>query len=157
MPCFAILIRTKSTCDPLYRIPAPPGDDTLCAYAAKHFLPCVELGDLGEDDRMKEIVLFAHDGVANHHGDLGMQKIAERISACPLPIIEQYKKTDPRASRFTAYADIKQWAVSNAFPHLRQPACFHEKSVFSDKRAIPRPFTVQYSFAAAREDNRTCF
>ena len=56
-----------------------PGDGTLCAYAEKHGWPCVALGDLGEDDAMKAVGLFAHNGVANHPGDLGMQRIAERI------------------------------------------------------------------------------
>ena len=39
----------------------------------------VELGDLGEQDEMKAIGLFAHKGVANHPGDAGMAAMAERI------------------------------------------------------------------------------
>ena len=56
-----------------------PGDGVLRAYAEKMGYPCAELGDLGEDDGMKAIGLFEHSGVANHPGDRGMQKIAERI------------------------------------------------------------------------------
>ena len=56
-----------------------PGDDAIRAYSDEHALPIVELGDLGEDDSMKAIGLFEHSGVANHPGDLGMKKIAERI------------------------------------------------------------------------------
>ena len=57
-----------------------PGDKDIRAYAEREGIPCVELGDLGEDSRMKAIGLFAHEGVANHPGDLGMQRIAERIA-----------------------------------------------------------------------------
>jgi len=58
-----------------------PGDKDLRAFAAENNMPCVELGDLGEMNEMKAIGLFTHDGVANHPGDLGMTKIAERIFA----------------------------------------------------------------------------
>lgn len=64
-----------------------PGDEALRAYAAQKGYPCVELGDLGEDDAMKAIGLFEHKGVANHPGDLGMQRMAERIAEQLLPII----------------------------------------------------------------------
>ena len=58
-----------------------PGDDAIREYARERGLPLVELGDLGEQDEMKAIGLFEHRGVANHPGDLGMQKIAERLFA----------------------------------------------------------------------------
>lgn len=58
-----------------------PGDRSICEFAEEHHLPLVYLGDLGEDDRMKAVGLFWHEGVANHPGDLGMQMIAERIYA----------------------------------------------------------------------------
>ena len=58
-----------------------PGDRTMEEYAAEKALPIVPLGDLGEDDSMKAIGLFAHQGVAIHPGDLGMQHIAARILA----------------------------------------------------------------------------
>ena len=54
-------------------------DSTIRDYAHKNEYPLVELNDLGEDDKMKAIGLFEHEGVANHPGDLGMEKIAERI------------------------------------------------------------------------------
>ena len=55
------------------------GDDAIRQVAKKQGYPLVELGDLGEMDEMKAIGLFEHEGVANHPGDLGMEKIAERI------------------------------------------------------------------------------
>ena len=66
-----------------------PGDDALRAYAASHGLPCIELGDLGDDDAMKAIGLFEHHGVANHPGDLGMEAIARRIGNEILPWIPE--------------------------------------------------------------------
>lgn len=57
-----------------------PGDKDIIAYAKEKDIPFVELGDLGEDDRMKAIGLFEHGGVANHPGDEGMRAIAERIT-----------------------------------------------------------------------------
>ena len=56
-----------------------PGDYDIRAYAKGKGIPCVELGDLGENEQMKAIGLFEHSGVANHPGDLGMQNIASRI------------------------------------------------------------------------------
>ena len=58
-----------------------PGDEAMAQYAAEKAYPLVNLGDLGEDDSMKAIGLFAHQGVAIHPGDLGMQHIAQRIFA----------------------------------------------------------------------------
>ena len=55
-----------------------PGDNALSSMQ-KNNLPCVDLGDLGEQDKMKAIGLFEHSGVANHPGDLGMKNITERI------------------------------------------------------------------------------
>ena len=56
-----------------------PADSDIIAYAKEKGLPCVELGDLGEDAKMKAIGLFEHRGVANHPGDEGMKAIADRI------------------------------------------------------------------------------
>lgn len=55
------------------------GDDVIRRLAVRRGFPLVELGDLGEDEQMKAIGLYEHSGVANHPGDLGMRKIAERI------------------------------------------------------------------------------
>lgn len=54
-------------------------DEAIRVYAQKHEYPLVELGDLGENDAMKAIGLFAHKGIAIHPGDMGMQMIAKRI------------------------------------------------------------------------------
>ena len=56
-----------------------PLDEKICEVASQKNSPIVELGDLGEDDKMKAVGLFEHEGVAAHPGDLGMQTIAERI------------------------------------------------------------------------------
>lgn len=58
-----------------------PGDSALEEFARQRQLPFVKLGDLGEMTEMKAIGLFDHGGVANHPGDLGMEKIAQRIWA----------------------------------------------------------------------------
>ena len=56
-----------------------PFDEAIREVAKQKDSPIVELGDLGEDDKMKAVGVFEHEGVAAHPGDLGMQTIAERI------------------------------------------------------------------------------
>ena len=56
-----------------------PANDDLKELAKEISAPCVDLSDLGDDDRMKAIGLFEHKGVANHPGDQGMQAIADRV------------------------------------------------------------------------------
>ncbi|MBO7342280.1 MAG: hypothetical protein J6U87_06320, partial [Clostridia bacterium] len=68
-----------------------PGDSALRDFAKTRGCPCIELGDLGTDDTMKAIGLFEHRGVANHPGDLGMQRIAERIEPHLLSLVRQKK------------------------------------------------------------------
>lgn len=58
-----------------------PGDDEVKAVAAERGYPLVQLGDLGEDDEMKAIGEYVHEGVAQHPGDKGMAAIAARIMA----------------------------------------------------------------------------
>lgn len=55
------------------------GDDAIREFASEHQLPVIELGDLGEQDEMKAIGKFVHEGVAAHPGDAGMEQIAGRI------------------------------------------------------------------------------
>ena len=55
-------------------------------FCKENGYPCVDLGDLGQDDRMKAIGLFEHTGVANHPGDEGMNAIAKRI----LKVLKEY-------------------------------------------------------------------
>ena len=66
-----------------------PLDAFLRKAASEMHCPCIELGDLGDDPAMKAIGLFDHSGVANHPGDLGMQRIAERIGALLLPMLDK--------------------------------------------------------------------
>lgn len=63
-----------------------PADAAIARLAKETDAPVIELGDLGEQDEMKAIGLFAHTGVANHPGDLGMQHIAARL----LPALMAY-------------------------------------------------------------------
>ncbi len=56
-----------------------PGDAAILKTAKDRGYPCIELGDLGEDNAMKAIGLFEHGGVQNHPGDDGMKAIADRI------------------------------------------------------------------------------
>ena len=63
-----------------------PGDADIIDFCKENGYPCVELGDLGQDERMKAIGLFEHSGVANHPGDEGMKAIAERI----LDVLREY-------------------------------------------------------------------
>lgn len=53
--------------------------EALKEIAKENNIPIALLEDLGEDDSMKAIGLFEHEGVANHPGDKGMRFIAERI------------------------------------------------------------------------------
>ena len=53
--------------------------DALKEVAEKKGYQFVTLADLGENGENKALGLFWHEGVANHPGDLGMQRIAERI------------------------------------------------------------------------------
>ena len=63
-----------------------PGDNDIRIYAKEKGISCIELGDLGEQDQMKAIGLFEHNGVANHPGDKGMTAIASRIMEAVLLI-----------------------------------------------------------------------
>ena len=56
-----------------------PGDVEIEKVAKERGYKYIYLGDLGENDEMKAIGLFEHEGVANHPGDKGMQAIADRI------------------------------------------------------------------------------
>lgn len=64
-----------------------PGDKVIEELAREKDIPLVLLGDLGENDSMKAIGKFAHTGVANHPGDLGMEYIAERIYSAVRPML----------------------------------------------------------------------
>jgi hypothetical protein len=56
-----------------------PADEDLKELAKALNAPCVDLSDLGDNDKMKAIGLFEHRGVANHPGDAGMKAISERL------------------------------------------------------------------------------
>jgi rhamnogalacturonyl hydrolase YesR len=56
-----------------------PGDAAILEIAAGKNYPVINLGEYGEDDKMKAIGLFSHTGVANHPGDKGMKAIADEI------------------------------------------------------------------------------
>ena len=58
-----------------------PARDAIRRYAEESGCPLCVLDDLGDRPEMKAIGLFAHEGVANHPGDLGMQTIAGRLCA----------------------------------------------------------------------------
>ena len=60
------------------------GDPVIREVAKDFNMPLVELGDLGEQDDMKALGLYRHEGVANHPGNKGMENIANRI----FPVLE---------------------------------------------------------------------
>lgn len=62
----------------------PAIDDAIHSVAKEKGYPLVSLGDLGENQENMAIGKFWHEGVAIHPGDLGMQRIAERITAAVL-------------------------------------------------------------------------
>lgn len=64
-----------------------PSDAVTKAAAAAAGMPCVFLGDLGDDSAMKAEGLFEHGGVAAHPGDAGMEAIARRVFAQLLPLV----------------------------------------------------------------------
>jgi hypothetical protein len=66
-----------------------PGDEDLLRYAKEQGFPSVVLGDLGADNAMKAIGLFAHGGVASHPGDAGMKAIAERLAPLVLTCLQK--------------------------------------------------------------------
>lgn len=64
-----------------------PGDAAIEALGREEGYPVISLGDLGEQEEMKAIGLFEHDGVANHPGDRGMQAIADRLLTVLKPLL----------------------------------------------------------------------
>ena len=64
-------------------------DSVAQAAARETGMPCVFLGDLGDDPAMKAVGLFEHSGVAAHPGDAGMEAIAERIFEALTPLLRE--------------------------------------------------------------------
>ena len=62
----------------------PTIDDAIHTVAKENGYVLVSLGDLSENQENMAIGKFWHEGVAIHPGDLGMQRIAERIAAAVL-------------------------------------------------------------------------
>ncbi len=58
-----------------------PVDREIRKVAERAGKTCVELGDLGDDPKMRAEGLFEHAGVAWHPGDDGMKGIADRLYA----------------------------------------------------------------------------
>ena len=56
-----------------------PFDKFIATLASKKGYTYVMIHDLGNNEKMKAIDKFSHNGVAMHPGDKGMEEIAERI------------------------------------------------------------------------------
>lgn len=54
-------------------------DRVIRQVAEEMQMPLIDLGDLGLCDENMAIGLFSHSGVAHHPGDLGMERIANRL------------------------------------------------------------------------------
>lgn len=56
-----------------------PFDNFVAELAKARGYTFAEIHDLGNDEEMKAVGKFSHNGVAAHPGDKGMNEIAERI------------------------------------------------------------------------------
>lgn len=66
-------------------------DREIRAVAQKKGYVFVSINDLGDTEENMAIGQFEHAGVAMHPSDLGMQRIAERITAAILQVIDNKK------------------------------------------------------------------
>ena len=66
-------------------------DREIRAVAQKKGYTFVSINDLGDTEENMAIGQFEHTGVAMHPSDLGMQRIAERITDSILQVIDSKK------------------------------------------------------------------
>ncbi len=69
-----------------------PVDAVLRQVARDRNIPMVSLGDLGDSGENMAVGRFEHAGVAMHPGDLGMERIADRIFAAFSENIDDFQQ-----------------------------------------------------------------